>query len=256
MNIFLQAMVAAAALSAVAAVGILGLGLRGELRRRWTAPMVALALGTLLGNSLLLLLPRAYAELGAPQLTSLLLGGGLLAFYGFERALHRPQRMDRSALGAGGGPDARRLVPLLLLGDGLHNFVDGLLLGLAFLVSPALGWATALAMLTHELPQELGDMAVLLGTGLPLRRALGLNLLSALPALAGTGLGLGLGEASRVLAGYALPIAAANFLYIALVGLVPYLWRRAGQSRLRSAAWAAAGFAVMLLLQQTLHGGH
>jgi hypothetical protein len=129
--------------------------------------------------------------------------------------------------------------PLILIGDTLHNFADGVVIAAAFLVGTSLGIATTVAVIAHELPQELGDFAILLDSGYSRARALALNALSGLASLAGALLAYGALEAIRDALPYVLALSAASFLYIATADLIPGLHRRPG---------AAEGLSQVLLL--------
>ncbi len=112
---------------------------------------------------------------------------------------------------------------LILVSDGVHNFIDGLIIGISFLVSIPVGVATTLAVILHEIPQEVGDFAVLLHAGYERKRALWLNFLSALAAVLGTLVAFVLGESGELLAMAILPVAAGGFIYIAVADLIPEL---------------------------------
>jgi zinc and cadmium transporter len=112
---------------------------------------------------------------------------------------------------------------MILLGDGLHNFVDGVLIAAAFLTDPALGVATALAVVAHEIPQELGDFMVLLAAGYSRGKALLLNAVSGAAAVAGGVLGYFALQGAQHVIPYALALSAASFIYIAVADLVPEL---------------------------------
>lgn len=143
--------------------------------RRIAGKLVGFAVGVLLAAALLDLLPEALAELSAPRVGGVLLAG-LLGFLFLEKlALWRHDH--------GSGSDAT--VTLIVLGDGVHNFVDGVLLAAAFLQDPVLGMTTAAAVIAHEIPQEIGDFMVLLAAGVGRARALALNALSGAAMVAG-----------------------------------------------------------------------
>jgi zinc and cadmium transporter len=116
---------------------------------------------------------------------------------------------------------------VVLLGDGIHNALDGVLIAAAFMTSTQLGMVTGIAVIVHEIPQEVGSFAVLLNSGMSRGRALLLNLLSSLTSILGGTLAyFALGEALGVLP-YAVAIAAASLLYVAMADLIPGLHRRA-----------------------------
>ena len=129
---------------------------------------------------------------------------------------------------------------MIVLGDGLHNFVDGVLIAAAFLADPALGWVTAIAVLAHELPQEIGDFMVLLNAGLSKKRALVLNAFSGAAMILGGIAGYFALDGVQTAVPYVLVIAAASFIYIAVADLVPELHRQ------RSFRDAAAQLVLLL----------
>ncbi len=152
-------------------------------RKRVIPPLLALAIGVLSGDALIHLLPHAWHNLGGWK-TLGLCASGLLGFAGLSRWLARAHAIP-----------GRRMASLSISGDALHNLTDGALIALAFAASPQLGLVTTLAVLAHELPQELGDYAILLESGLTPRKALLANLASASTIFLGAGAGLLLGQA-------------------------------------------------------------
>jgi zinc and cadmium transporter len=143
---------------------------------------------------------------------------------------------------------------LILIGDGFHNVLDGVLVAAAFLTDPKLGIVTALAVFAHEIPQEVGDLAILLHGGHSRGRALALNLITSLTSVIGGVVAyFALGSATQFLP-YALAFAAASFIYVSVADLIPGLHRRVD-------AWAGAeqilfillGVAVVYLTHQTMH---
>lgn len=184
--------------------------------------LVSYATGTLLAAALLGLLPRAI-EVGGLRSS---LGGvlaGLILFFVLERFLiwrHCHQ---------GGTCDVHGMAgPLILVGDALHNFVDGAVIAAAFLSSVPLGITTGIAVLAHELPQEVGDFSILLDSGMTRLRALQWNLLSGATTIPGALLAyLALGQSQEIIP-VVLALSAASFLYIGLADLVPGLHRRIG----------------------------
>lgn len=133
---------------------------------------------------------------------------------------------------------------MVLLGDGLHNVTDGMAIGAAFAVDPVTGFATALAVLCHELPHELGDFALLLQTGVSVRRALAFNVLSSVLSVLGMCAGLAVGGVSATMVRWIYAGTAGTFLYIALADLVPEMRSGGGgggdAGRQRSAGWLVA----------------
>lgn len=207
----------------------------GALRRHIVLlGLVAVAAGTLLGDSFFHLLPEAVEFRGGfPLGMGVLVILGFLAFFGLETGLrwghahgevgHQPEHVHPE-----GHQAAAKIAPfawLNLAGDGVHNFVDGALIATAYAVDPTMvtGVATTVAVAAHEIPQEFGDFAVLLSAGVTPGRALLYNLLSALLAALGAAAILVAPLSGETLEFYAVPLIAGGFLYIAAADLVPEL---------------------------------
>lgn len=162
---------------------------------------------------------------------------------------HHGHSSGRTGEAPPSGARARAAATLALAGDTLHNFLDGVVIAVAWLSDPAVGVATAVAVFAHEIPQEIGDLAVLLHGGFSRTRALLLNTLSSLAAVAG---GL-LGALALAAAGPLLPdvmvVAAASLLYVAVADLIPGLHQRVDpRAALMQLALMAAGLGTVLLL--------
>lgn len=205
------------AISSVSLLGALGLVVRPDALRGALLLLVSFAAGALLGDAFLHLIPEiAESAAGFDPLASAGLLAGVLSFFVLEKILH----WHHSHF-----PHEEMLHPVAvsnLVGDGLHNFLDGAIVAGAFVASPALGFATAVAVAVHEIPQELGDFGILVHAGLTPRRALLLNFLSGLTAVAGMAATLTffpVEAIERVL----LPFSAGAFVYIASTDLIPEL---------------------------------
>lgn len=221
---------------------------------RFADRMVAFAVGVMLATAFTELLPESL-HLGLdPKESGMVLLGGLLAFFLLEKAAL--WRHDHShGPGAPAHSPEKPQVGLIVLGDGLHNFVDGVLLAAAFLTDPALGWTTAAAILAHEIPQEIGDFMVLLGAGVARRRALLLNALSGAAMVAGGLLGYVALQDAQSAVPYVLVVSAASFIYIAIADLVPELHRHRGpRDALTQAALLIAGLATVMAVHHFI--GH
>jgi zinc and cadmium transporter len=211
--------------------------------------LVSYAVGTLLGVALLVLLPEALANLPPRAVLGSLLAGIMLFFLLEKLVLWRHcHTHDCEAHGMA--------APMVILGDAFHNFLDGVVIGTAVRTSIPLGVSTALAVATHEIPQELGDMAILLHAGYSRKRALVLNLLSGASSVLGAIVAvLALDWVPQVNA-YVLSVAAASFLYVAMADLIPDLHRgRIDATTLRQLALALAGIGTVVGLN-TFVGGH
>lgn len=212
------------AVSALSLVGALTLALGFLKRHGVLILLVAFAAGTLLGDSFLHLLPEAVESRdGFTRELGVLVLAGFLAFFLLETGLRWGHAHGEEAHEHGTPGAVAPFAWTNLIGDGIHNFVDGVIIGAAWIVNPASGIATTIAVAAHEIPQELGDFAVLLRAGIRPAKALLYNLFSALLALAGAALVLSIPDASGKLEMYAAPLIAGGFLYIAAADLVPEL---------------------------------
>ncbi len=213
--------------SLVSFVGILIFSASEQLIRRSLQYFVSLSAGVLFGDVFLHILPELSEGGGMTIAASLMLLTGILTSFVIEKIIHwhhchiLPSKDHYHPVGA-----------LTLFGDGIHNFVDGALIAGSFLVSPTLGYAAAVAIALHEIPQEISDFALLIYSGYSRKAALLWNFLSALASLGGAGLVLLAHDTIPDLSMYLLAFAGGNFLYIAGADLIPELHK---ETRLRCA---------------------
>jgi zinc and cadmium transporter len=213
-----------------------------SVRARLIPWLVSYAVGALLGVSTLAILPTALEQLPATRVLGTLLLGILLFFVLEKLVLWRHCHTHDCEVHDGS-------VFPVLIGDAFHNFVDGAVVAAAVLTSVPLGISTAVAVAAHEIPQEVGDFAILLHAGYSRRRALLLNVMSA----AASGLGaiaacISFDLLPRMLP-YFLALAAASFLYVAMADLIPGLHRgRTDAGSMRQILLIGAGIASMLVL--------
>jgi zinc and cadmium transporter len=215
-----------------------------ETRSRLVPWLVSYAVGTLLGSSLLHLVPEALDEVPARQGVLALLAG-ILSFFVLEKLViwrHCHEGDDECATHS-------RAASLVIFGDAFHTFIDGVIIGAAVLTSAPLGLSTAIAAATHEIPQELGDFGVLLHAGYSPRRALILNIASGVAGVIGA---LAVYAAASQLPSalpYLLAFAAGGFLYVAMADLIPGLHSHHQASHpVRQTLLIAAGIGTMLLI--------
>jgi zinc and cadmium transporter len=243
-------------LSALAASFFLSLG---EARRAVLLPhLVSFATGALLGAAFLGLLPHAL-EAGGPggaHRVGLALLVGILTFFLLEKfvlwrhchddpcEMHSPSHAARDAASA----------RMILAGDSFHNVLDGVLIAAAFMTDPRLGFVSALAVCAHEIPQEVGDVAILLHGGYSRGRALALNLLTSLTSIIGGVVAyFALATALHVLP-YALAFAASSFIYVAVADLIPGLHRRVDlRAGLEQVLFIGLGVMVVYSTHQQMH---
>lgn len=216
--------------TAVTAVGLSALGslgglltaslvllVRNDLRTRLVPWLVSFAVGTLLGASLFNLLPEALE--GQPvDATMMTLVAGILTFFVLEKVVLWHHCHDDEECAA-----HKRAASLVVIGDAVHTFVDGAVIAAATIVSPALGVTTALAVAAHEIPQEMGDAAILMSAGYSRRTALGLNLASAGGGVLGALMMIAFGSMVPLVIPKVLAFAAGAFLYVAMADLIPSL---------------------------------
>jgi len=216
----------------------------------WVPRMVSYSVGVLLGVTFLHLLPEAFYAADEPHTLFGVVLAGILGFFLLEKAaLWRHSHDDDDAHAA------RKSSGLLILaGDAFHNFVDGVLIAAAFLADFRLGLATTLAVMVHEIPQEVGDFMVLLHAGYERSRALALNLAVSLASVVGGVLGYLVLDYAQPLVQYALALAAACFIYIAIADLIPHLHRENRRNELWwQSALIAAGVGTIGILDAWLH---
>lgn len=213
-------LVAVLAVSLISLVGVLGLVAREAFLRRVLPFLVSFAVGALLGDALFHILPELAEEGGLTTGISTAVVASIVFFFVLEKFIHLHHQLDSPAHG--------HIHPVALnnlLGDGIHNFVDGAIVAGAFLVDARLGIATTAAVALHEIPQEVGDLGVLVHAGLTPRRAVVFNLASALTAVLGAVLTLALEGAFGGLERPLLAMSAGAFIYIAGADLIPELHR-------------------------------
>jgi zinc and cadmium transporter len=233
MEVFVWIVLSGVLMSAIALVGAVTLVLEEATLQRIILPLVALSAGSLIGGAFFHMIPTAYQTLGDPTLIGLLVVLGFACFLLLEQLLHwhhchRAQADCRSPM-----------TWLILIGDGLHNFIGGLAIAGTFLIDIRLGVVSWLAAAAHEIPQELGDFGVLVHGGWSKRQALLFNVISALTFLAGSLIAWAASFAVDV--SWLVPFAAGNFLYIGASDLVPEIRHHPslGKSLLHLAAFAA-----------------
>lgn len=206
--------------SAISFVGIFTLALREQLVRKYIFVLVSVAIGAFLGDAFFHLLPESFEAL-PPAMVGTLVIFGMLVFFALERALHWHHRHSEESEKE---HQTLHLVgKLVLVSDGVHNFLDGVIIAASFLAGPAVGMATTLAVIFHEIPQEIGDFGVLVHAGYSKRRALFLNFLSGLLAVLGALFAFLLGAVTESLIMWVVPFAAGAFIYIASSDLIPEL---------------------------------
>ena len=252
---------------ASAAFAVVFLWVSEERSARILPYFLSFATGALLGAALLALLPEAIEGAGVAGAHALgaALVLGLGVFFVIEKLVlwwHTHAHEPEAGHGhAGHGHSHAHAIDrdrasgvLVLVGDSLHNTLDGVLIAAAFLTDISLGFVTTLAVAAHEIPHRVGDFAILVQAGWSRRRALGLNLATGLASVLGAAVAYFALQRALGLLPYALAFAAAGFLYIAVAGLIPGLHRRSDpRTSATQVVLMAAGILVILLAERLTH---
>ncbi|MBI5182311.1 MAG: ZIP family metal transporter [Nitrospirae bacterium] len=248
MEIWIYTLGSVLIISIISFIGILGISVDRKRLKNILIFLVSFAIGGLFGDAFIHLLPEAFEKLGTNLMTSLYVLLGILIFFVLEKFIrwrhcHIPTSEEHP----------HPLVTMNLIGDTVHNFIDGLLIGASYTVSIPIGITTALAVVLHEIPQEIGDFGVLLHGGLSIRKAMTYNFLSALSAVLGAVISLIIGSHIEGYTLALLPVTAGGFLYIAGSDLIPELHHEVRASRsfwqLISIIMGIGVMALLLLLE-------
>jgi zinc and cadmium transporter len=226
------------------------------LRAAWVSTLVSFAIGALLGAAFLEVIPHAFAH-GEPHTVAASILIGILAFFLMEKLLLWRHSHDPEEETGHAGHDHGRSGALIVVGDTIHNFLDGILIAAAFLQSTQLGVITALAIVAHEIPQEVGDFLILLHSGYSKAKAFVLNMLSSCATLVGGALGY---YALQVIEGWTpvlLGIVGASMIYVAVADLIPGLHRRPElRATVAQTALIALGIGAIMLVRALLGDLH
>src|SRR3989339_419627 len=218
LNVWFYSIVSVVIVSLVSLAGVVTLAFNLEKLKKILIFFVSLSAGALLGDVFLHLLPELVEEAGFGLKVSLLFIAGIFIFFILEKYIHWQHCHEPIS-----ASHPHHLGKMNLIGDALHNFIDGLIIAASYLISVPLGVASTLAIVFHEIPQEIGDFGVLLHSGFSKAKALGYNLLSASFSVLGGILGYFASHTMVLFASYLVPVAAGGFLYIATADLIPEL---------------------------------
>lgn len=218
-SIYFYSIVSVFIVSIISLVGVFTLTLRSDVLGRYLFLLVSLAVGALMGDALIHLIPESFENIEGSLSVSLAIIAGILIFFILEKVLHwHHHRLNAE--------EERAIHPtghMILISDGMHNFIDGLIIAASYLVSVEVGIATTLAVILHEIPQEIGDFGILVHSGYATKKALLLNFLSGLTAVVGAIVALLASNLSEFLTIWLVPFAAGGFIYIAMSDLIPEL---------------------------------
>lgn len=205
--------------SLLSLLGVLFLVLQKHTFDRIVTYTLAFSSGVLLGSAFFELLPESYMRI--PNETFSITLAGIIVFFVLEKALQWHHHIEGDH-----AEDDAAVAYLSLVGDSIHNFTDGVLIGVSYLISVPVGIVTTIGVIAHEVPHELADFTILIFGGFSPKKAILYNFVSALTAIVGTIVVLVLSAQIGTLVQYLLPFAAGNFIYIALSDLVPELHKK------------------------------
>lgn len=250
MSEWVYSLSSAAIVSLISLVGIVTIMVGVQRLDRVIPLLISLAVGGLFGDALVHLLPEAFEKSTSPALTSFYVILGILLFFALERFLHWHHHWHHEHRSHSANP-VHPVAYINLVSDGVHNFLDGLIIGASYLVSVPLGMTTTLAVALHEIPQEQGDFGILVHAGFTPRRALLMNFLSAGLAFVGVAISLVVGLNINDYTVFMVPLTAGGFIYIAGSDLIPELHRErelSGSLAQFSMMVTAIGLMFLLLL--------
>ena len=229
------------AVSLVSFIGVLFVGLKEAFIQRILMVLVGFSSGSLIGAAFIDLLPEALEETGEVMFYYVI--AGIVFFFAMEKFLYWRHCHD-------GKCEVHMFAYLNLIGDGVHNFIDGITIAASFLISSPLGFAITLAVVFHEIPQELGDFGVLIYSGFGKKKALTYNFICALTAVAGSLVTYYLASSIQGVAHALVPFAAGGFIYIAATDLMPELHKRTqGKESLIQLLTIITGIGLMYALK-------
>ncbi len=204
--------------SLISLIGIIFISTDIKKLKKLLLFLVSFAVGSLFGDAFIHLLPESFEKIGSHLVTALLIVAGILIFFALEKFLRW-----RHCHVVDSEEHTHPVVTMNIVGDAVHNLIDGMIIGASFLISFPIGLTTTLAVIFHEIPQEIGDFGILIYAKLEPKKALSYNFLSALFAVIGGIISLLLGAKVVSYSNYLLPITAGGFIYIAGADLIPEL---------------------------------
>lgn len=245
-QIWLYSLLSVFLVSLISLIGILALSMNEKKLRSFLIYVISFAAGALLGDAFIHLLPETVETYGFGLNVSLYILFGIILFFILEKIIHW-QHCHGNILEKN---HIHSFAYTNLVGDAMHNFLDGIIIAASYIISIPAGIATTIAVVLHEIPQEIGDFGVLLHGGFSKSKALAVNFLSALFAVLGAILTLWLGNVSENIELILVPVAVGGFVYIASSDLIPQLHKHSDKLSKSLAQLIAflVGIAVMALL--------
>jgi len=238
---YLYALSSTLVVSLISLIGIATMGMKMGKLKQLIFILVSLAVGSLLGDAFIHLIPEAFQQNPNSKTVALSILFGILFFFILEKFIHlyhkhTDEENQISSIGY-----------MNIIANGVHNFIDGLLIGISYLASVEIGLATTIAVVAHEIPHEISEFGVLIHAGFSKRKALIFNFLSASISFLGTILVLVIGAKSGAIIKYLVPFAAGGFVYIAGSSLIPELQK---EHRIKKSIIQiiAIGFGILTML--------
>ena len=223
---WLYSLISVLIVSLVSLIGVFTISLKQDKLNKIVPLLVSFAVGGLFGDAFIHLLPETFEGLGFGLKTSLLIILGIFLFFVLEKFIRWHHCHDANC-----GERQKPVGPIVAVGDGFHNFFDGMLIAASYLADIRLVLATTLAVILHEIPQEVGNFGALVHSGFSVRKALFYNFISALTAFLGAFVFLAIGSKISDYVLFFIPITAGGFIYIAGSDLLPELHHEAKMSQ-------------------------
>jgi len=210
-------LVAAVVVSLISLIGLVLVLIKQKTIQKITLFLVSFAVGALLGDAFIHLIPESFEFFDKEWITPIMILSGIILFFIMEKILrwHHCHEIDCHQ-------ENKSIVTLNLVGDSVHNFIDGALIAASFQISYFVGFTTTLAVILHEIPQEIGDFGILIHHGVPLKKTVLYNFVTALTSILGV---LVISLFNYDFSPYLLPVTAGGFIYLALTDLTPELHR-------------------------------
>lgn len=242
-SIWFSTILSTLAVSLISLVGVLFLAFNSEKLKHLLFILVSFAVGGLLGNVFFHLLPEAYEQIPCTTNIGILALSGFLVFFVLEKIINH---------GSQNRVEAKSFGYISLFADSVHNFTDGILIAAGWMAGPEIGLTTTLAVIFHEIPQEISDFGILIHSGISRKKALLFNLLAALFAVVGAVVTLLIGSSIENFSIYILPFAAGGFIYLAASDLIPELHK----DKRKMKSFLQLLFIVVGLSMMLLFNGH
>lgn len=242
--IWIYTLISVAIVSLISLIGVFTLSMKKDSLEKILIYLVSLSTGTLLGDAFIHLIPDAYQQNVSKVAAALYILSGILVFFVLEKYVHWRHCHHVAS------PDhPHPFSYVILIGDGVHNFIDGLIIAASFLVSLPIGIATTVAVIFHEIPHEIGNFGSLVYGGVSRKKALLYNFLSALMAVAGALIILVISIDAESITRFLIPFAAGGFIYVASSDLIPELHKETQpQKSLGQLVMFVVGIGLMLAL--------